>query len=240
MLRLISHYARMNDQSNPPKQRGCFFYGCLTLAVIGLLVIIGGVVGVYMLKKAANRLIAEYTDTAPTPLKKVEYPPDQIDALRARLKAFKDAIEKGTAPTELVLTADDLNALITVHKDFSGKAFLEIEDDKVKGSISLPLEDLGPLKLKGRYLNGAATLRVSLENGFLSVNLDDLQVKGKPLPDVFMKELKKENLAKDATRDPDVAAAVEKIESLQVKDGKVTLRSTSKTSPTQERAPPPP
>jgi hypothetical protein len=229
----------MNDGNNPPKQRGCFFYGCLTLAALGLLMIIGLVVGAYFLKKTVNRWIDEYTDNAPATMQKVDYTSEQMDALRTRLGAFTNAMEKGGAPAELVLSADDLNAFITASKDLNGKAFIQFDDDKVKGSISLPLPDMGPLKLKGRYLNGNATFKVILENGILDVTLDAVEVKGKALPDVLMKELKKENLAKEMVKDPDATATIEKLETIQIKGGKLVLRSSGKTSPTQERAPPP-
>lgn len=230
----------MNDGSNPPKQRGCLFYGCLTLGILGLLMIAGGIVVGYFAKRAINRWITDYTDTAPVAIQKVEYPPAQLNELRARLKAFKDAMDQGGAPVELVLTADDLNALITAEKKLNGKAFIEIDGDKIKGNISLPLDDLGPLKLKGRYLNGTGAFRVTLENGFLDVTLDTLEVKGKSLPQPLLKELKKQNLAKDVTNDPETRATIEKLQSIQIRDSQVILKSSGKTPATQERAPPPP
>jgi hypothetical protein len=239
MSQLDSQYARMNDGSNPPKQRGCLFYGCLSLAIIGLLMIVGILVVGYFAKRAINRLIADYTDTTPAPIQKVEYPPEQLEALRARLKGFKEAMDRGGAPAELVLNAEDLNALITAEKNLSGKVFVQIDEGKIKGNISLPLEDLGPLKLKGRYLNGTGVFKVKLENGFLDVTLDTLEVKGKSLPDPFLRELKKQNLAKDATNDPEARDTIEKLQSIQVKDGQVILKSSGKTPATQERAPPP-
>jgi hypothetical protein len=81
---------------------------------------------------------------------------------------------------------------------------------------------------------------MTLENGFLEVKLDAVEVKGKSLPDAFLKELKKENLAKEITSEPKAAEAISKLESFQIKDGKMILRSAGKGGGTQERAPPPP
>src|SRR5258706_8798135 len=149
----------MNSESNPPKPRGCFFYGCLTLAVLGLLALVLGVVGYYVVKATAARWINEYTATAPAEIEKVEYSPAQMQALRARLAAFKDALDHGKPSTELTLTAEDLNALIAQEPQLQGKLFVRIDQDRIKGEISIPLETLGPLKLQGRYLNGSATFR---------------------------------------------------------------------------------
>jgi hypothetical protein len=202
------------------------------------LLIVALVLGAYFLKRTMNRWIADYTDTAPAPIQKVEYAPEQMDALRARLQAFKNAMDKSPQPAELVLSADDLNALVGVDRTLGGKVFVQLDGDKLKGNISLPLENVGPLKLKGRYLNGTAAFKVILENGFLDVRLDAVEVKGKSLPDVLLKELKKENLAKEAITKPEAAATITNLENFQIKDGRMILRSIGKGGPTQERAPP--
>ena len=64
---------------------------------------------------------------------------------------------------------------------------------------------LGPM-FKGRYLNGKADLKASLFDGELIVHLDAIEVKGKPVPPEFMTEIRKQNIAKDAAKDKDVAA----------------------------------
>ncbi len=78
--------------------------------------------------------------------------------------------------------------------------------------------------VKGRYLNGAASFKASLENGVLIVTAHSIEVKGKPLPEPFMSQLRNENLAKDAYRDPKNAESLRKIESIEVKDGKLTIK----------------
>ena len=212
----------MSNESNPPKQRGCFFYGCLSLAVLGLLAIVLGVVGYFVVKSTVARWTNDYTETTPALVEKVAYPRAKMDALRAQLAAFKDALDKGTNQIELVLTADDLNALIGQEKEIQGKLFVRI-DDRIKGELSLPLDDMGPLKLKGRYLNGTVTFKVALANGALDVRLDDVTVKGKPLPGMLLSEFKKQNFAQNFQNDPKTAANIAKFESVQITNGTVTL-----------------
>jgi hypothetical protein len=214
----------MSNESNPPKQRGCFFYGCLSLAVIGLLVIALGV-AIYLVVKG---WINNYTDTAPASVEKVEYLPAKMQALRAQLTDFMNALERGTNEVELVLTADDLNALIAQEKGIQGRLFVRI-DDRIKGELSLPLEDIGPLKLKGRYLNGAVTFKVALANGALDVRLDDVTVKGKPLPGMLSSEFKNRNLAQNFQNDPQTATNLAKLESVQITNGTVILRNKAGT-----------
>lgn len=215
----------MTGESNPPKRRGCFFYGCLSLAIVGLLLLVLGGVAFYLIKKTTARWINDYTETTPTPVEKVEYSPAQMEALQARLITFKQALDKGDEPTELTLTADDLNALIARQPDLAERIFVRIEDDKVKGHLSLPLQDLGPLKLKGRYLNGVAIFNVALENGVLDARLRDVLVNDRPLPGLLLSELKKQNLAQNFQNDPKTAADIAKFESVRVTNGAVILRN---------------
>ena len=216
-------YARVTGQSNPPKKRGCFFYGCLALAVAGLFCV-AVIAAVYFYVRS---VINTYTSTTPALLEKVEYPAAQMDALKGRLQAFKKALDGGKESAELVLTADDLNALLSQEPQLRGKLFVRIEDDKLKGEISMPLPDVGPLKLKGRYLNGAAVFRVTLAASVLDVRLNDVLVQNKPLPAVILKELKGRNLAQEFQTSPRTAADIAKFESIQITNGAVRLRSSA-------------
>jgi hypothetical protein len=215
-------YARVTGQSNPPKPRGCFFYGCLALAVAGLLCV-AAIAAVYFW---ARSVLNTYTSTTPALLEKVEYPPAQMDALKGRLQTFKKALDDGKESVELVLTADDLNALISQEARLRGTLFVRIEDDRIKGEISMPLPNAGPFRLKGRYLNGAAVFRVALNGGVLDVRLNDVLVQNKPLPAVIFKELKSRNLAQDFQTDPRTAADIAKFESIQITNGAMRLRSS--------------
>lgn len=224
----------MEQLDTPRKKRGCWFYGCFTLAVIA---VIGGILTYFAIRygmKQVNLLKEQYTDTKPETIETVTLPPDQMTNLLVRVSGFKDALEKQNAPVELVLTADEINALIANDPDFkalAGSLYIMLEGDQIKGKVSYPLPDFGPLKLKGRYLNGLANLKVSLENGELLVKLQDVEVKGKPLPETFMQELRKENLAKDATNDPETSKAIEKFDSIRVEDGKLILKNRAKPAP---------
>lgn len=220
-----SHYACMSNEINPPAKRGCLFYGCLSLAVIALLVVVVGIAGYFVLKNTTERWIRDFTETTPAQIEKVEFTRAQTDAMQARLASFKQALDGGTNLIELILTADDLNALISTQRELKDKLFIRIDGDQVRGDISMPLGDLGPLKLKGRYLNANVTLKVSLANGSLDVRLHDAQVKGKPLPSMILNEFKKNNLAQEYQKDPKTAADIAKFEAVQVTNGTVVLRN---------------
>jgi hypothetical protein len=221
------------DPNAAPKRHGCFFYGCLTCLVLMLL---AGVLVFLGMRWVRNQIHA-YTDSAPMPMPKVEMTDTELQSLEARLKAFGDALDQGKPVEPLVLTERELNAWITRKpemKKLADKVHVTLKGDQVAGQISLPLDGLGWFG-RGRYLNGEASFNVSLNNGILIVTAQEVKVKGKPLPEEFMKEVRKENLAKDAYNNPDQAAVLSKLESIEVQDGRVIIKErTPDRQPAEE------
>jgi hypothetical protein len=212
----------------PPKKRGCWFYGCLTLAI---LVVVGGIATWFSVRyflRSAGGLLDHYTSTNPVPIESVSVAPVELKSLQDRVGSFMQGLDGQKGSRELKLTAHDINALIQndpQYKDTKGRLFVMIDDDQIKAKISMPLDDLGPFKLKGRFLNGTAAVTVALENGLLEVRLKDVQVGGNSLPGPIISELKKMNFAEDYQKNPDASRAIDKLESIQVKDGTLILRA---------------
>ena len=205
------------------KRRGCFFYGCLSVVVLLFIV---GIMALLLINYARN-LINTYTDTSPMAMPGVEMPAADYAALEKRVETFKENLDQQKAVSPLVLSGEEINALIAHQPDTKGlkdRFHIAIEGDKIKGQVSIPLGELRLPFTKGRYLNGAAAFKASLQNGILMVTAESIEVKGKPLPETFMSEVRKENLAKDASRNPKHAEALRKIESLEVKDGKIIIK----------------
>lgn len=211
--------------TSPParKGRGCLFYGCLTCVVLVLLAAVLAIVTVRFVKNQVNA----YTDAQPMKLPKVEMTDAEFEKLDERVKSFGDAMERGKPAEPLILTERDINALIaktTAAKELADKVYVSVNGNEVKGQVSIPLSRLGWLG-KGRYLNGEATFNVSLENGVLIVTAREIRVKGKPLPETFMSQLRHENLAKDAYKDEKNAEAIRKLESIQVQESQVVIKA---------------
>jgi hypothetical protein len=211
-----------------PKKRGCLFYGCLTLAIAFVILGVLGFVGYQYARKSVGNLVENYTDSQPASLETVELSQEELDQLQERVSAFQQALDRQDKQQELVLSEREVNALIARDPNMKGKVQARIEGNRIRGQISWPLEDVGPLKLGGRYLNGLATLGVSLTNGQLAVVVDDVEVNGKPLPAPLMKELKKKNLAQEALKNPKTLENIEKFESIEVRDGKLILKNKVK------------
>jgi len=217
----------MNDQTKS-KKRGCFFYGCIVSLVILTLVLIAVGTAAFFGYRAVKNIAMQYTDTAAQPLPKPQLSPEEVQGVQERFAAFRDGVKSGKAVAPLVLTGEEVNALLTdasVPEWLRDRVYVKAEGDEVKGQISLALDGLGFSMLKGRYLNGAAVFKVSLENGVLVAHIESLEVKGKTVPDEFMSELRKHNLAQDVMKDAEAAAVFQKLQSIEVKDGAVTIKA---------------
>lgn len=207
----------------PPKPpRGCFFYGCITSLVLLAIVLGALMVGLHYIRKLVNR----YTDTQPMELPTVQMSQAEIDALKHRFEAFTQAVREQRPAKPLILSADDINALIVKGPEserLKGKFYVSLQDDQLKGDLSLPLAEVGLGMFKGRYLNGSATFDMSFTNGVLFVAPQTVLVKGKPVPEVYMREIRRENLAAAVTNQPAAVAVLHGLQSIQVKDGKLVL-----------------
>jgi len=211
----------VTDPAAKPR-RGCFFYGCITGLVL-LVIVLGALIAtLYYVKNLVN----QYTDTRPMELPTVQMSPGEIDKLKQRFEAFQQAVRDHGPAQPLELTADDINALIASGPErqaLKGKFYLSLDGDQLKGEVSMPLPEVGWGMLKGRYLNGSATFNLSFRNGVLSVSPQTINVKGKPLPEVYMQQIRTENLAANLAQEPKTVAVLQGLQDIRVKDGKLVV-----------------
>ena len=203
---------------------GCFFYGCIIAAVLAVLGLICLGVVAFTLWRVLTGLRDEYTGTAPVPIPQVSMTDDERKALDERWAAFRKAVDKNEA-AEIVLSADDINALIAESKELKGKVYVSIKDDKVTAQVSIPLSDTKIPGLSGRYFNGRVTIKASIKKGELIVFVEEAEANGKTLPPDVRKQLASQNIAKDFTNQPENAKMIRKFESVEVKDDKVYIKA---------------
>jgi hypothetical protein len=208
------------------KQRGCLFYGCIVAAVlVGLVGLLVGLAS-WATYRAASQFVQQYAEDAPAPIPVVEKPAPEVDAIRARIDGFSEALAAGKATGPLELSADDLNAIIAATPEFKGLVALDFSGDAIKGKVSLPLSRLGfPVGtlFGGKYLNGVATIDARVEDGRWVVTLVGLEARGKPVPDSVLASLRGQNLLNDLDPNSDVAKSAAHIESIAVKGGKLIV-----------------
>ncbi len=217
----------------PRKPRGCVFYGCAFAAVLGIFAVLLFGLALFFGYRALRDFVQEYGEETARPIPVAEIPADCLEAIQARVAAFRSAIEAGSPAEPLVLTAEELNALIDTIPEYKGVFAVDLAGDKIRGDLSLPL---GLFGFPGRFLNGTATFDVRIDRGLLIATIDALEVKGKPVPPRFLAKLREQNLAKDANLNPKNAAQVERIESVTVKDGKLIIAPKSLAAPSADEA----
>lgn len=215
-----------DDQAK--KGHGCFFYGCLTVAIV----VVVGLLALFLITRSMiNRMVEKYTEPTPMTLPTLEISAAEVSEVQQRWKTFQEGLTNQTAQT-LELTEKDLNALILNDANLSelkNKVHVSIAGDQLKGQVSIPLDNFPIGKVKGRFLNGTAGIKVSLDNGILLVTLQSLEVKGESVPEQVMAGIRQQNLAQDAYKDVQKAEALRRLESIQVNDGRLIIKP--RTSP---------
>ena len=209
----------------PPKRSGIGKILGIGCVVVLALMIVGGFLAYGLVKTLVVGFVNQYTDAQPRTLPQLAISETQARAICERVNVFQAALQAGQATDPLVLTGDDINALIQYHpawNKMAGKAHVTIEDNKIKGEVSFPLDIITP-KAKGRFLNGTGVFTIQLLDGRLLVFLDALEVKGQPVPEEFMKPFRAENLAKDANADEKNSAIIAKFESITVQNGQIRI-----------------
>jgi hypothetical protein len=202
--------------------RGCLFYVLIAMAVSVVMLGLGAFFGL----RYAHGLVNRLTAAQPAQLPKVQLPETVMFQLHDRVDTFRDAVRDNDPTSPLELSSDELNALIATDPAFvalKNHLFVSITNNQLGAQISFPAEDLGLVKLRGRYVNATGIFHVAIVTNELQITAESLSVRGEPLPRNIMKEVAAENLADRFNQDPRAAAGLKKIQSIDVKNGKLIV-----------------
>jgi hypothetical protein len=202
--------------------RGCLFWGGIIAGVLFLLALLAAYTGF----RYAKHLIVYYTDTKPIETPAVNLSGTEITNLQKRIQGFDKAIEADKPVQPLILTADEINAIIIDSNKTNPspvRLFFSFNDDRVQAKLSVPTDGFGLKMLKGRYFNGSGDFAVSVHNGRLMLNVKSLSVKGRPLPEKFMQSLRLQNFADSWTNDVELNKAIAKLQEVKIENGKLIV-----------------
>ncbi len=236
-------YSPPQSGGSSNKKFGCWIAGCFGSLLLGVLLIAAmGVGGYWWL----SQQVEKYTDAEPAPMPAVEMEAEEIAELNREVQAFfNQAVPESEATNaeeategealsktqELVLTADQINALIQSDETLANRAYIEIKDDRILAKVTIPTDQVPGGA--GRHFNADAEVDVSLENGVLVIQIVDAKVKGEPLPEEFADELAKQNLAKEFYKNVETSKLLQRFESVEVVDNSVRMRLKN---PEEERS----
>ena len=215
----------------------CFLWGCAALVLVAILgTILAGLTFWFMVRQLREK----YTETEPVELPVVEIAEEDLEALIQRVDDFAEGLREAGPMDPLTLTQDELNALIQYHPDlddFAGRVYFTLEDEAVTGQVSVSLDVIPGFG--GRYFNGSATFDVALENGRFTVFVNAATFKGEPVPEELMEGIRGENLAGNMNEDDEARELIDKINTLAIENGAVTITPVNiLQEPTAEAATP--
>lgn len=212
---------KAQPQSVQRNGHGCWFYGCTAVAVIAVLLIAGGIYGGYRVYTWARDT---FTSTERLVFPQPSIAGSDLEALKLRFERFTAALKDGTASDPLVLTGEEINALVAAggQTNFVGGLHVSIDNDKLVGQLSMPADEILPI-FSGRYLNLTARIDASIENGLPIVLMDEVLANGKPLPEIMSEGFRGLNLAQGLYEDPEAMAKIRKIDSLKVNGDRLVV-----------------
>lgn len=205
-----------------PRKRGCLFNTAITIGVMLIVLAVGAFLGL----RYAKGVVGNLTEAQPMTLPTVHLPDAQMFELHDRVETFQENVRDGEPTPPLELSADELNALIETDpamQALKNHLFVYINSNQLSAQISFPAEDLGMIRLKGRYVNARGDFDVALTNEELHVTAESLTIKGKPVPRNIMRQITAENLADRFNQDPKTAVGLRKLKAIDVKDGKLVI-----------------
>ncbi|MBU6180125.1 MAG: hypothetical protein KGR69_10700, partial [Verrucomicrobia bacterium] len=77
--------------------------------------------------------------------------------------------------------------------------------------------------LKDKYFNGDVSLKLGMAAGRPSLYLENLSVNGTAIPEMFMSEMRNQNLLEEAMKNPDAAKLFEGIEEIRIENGELLI-----------------
>lgn len=166
---------------------GCFAKGCLTILIVGFLLlacVLGGCWYVYV--KTVDNL------TSPAPADVQVQPPSesQFQTAETSMNRVREAVANNKETT-VEFTAADLNALFArdpAFSDWRGRIRIEIADSTMTIALSAPLSSIPLPRVKKRWFNGTARFSFTYDAGTFSFDIKSAEAGGHHVPDIFLSE----------------------------------------------------
>jgi hypothetical protein len=173
-------------EAPPPKRGlGCFARGCLILVVFGIVLAIACVAGLYWGFQGHSAIVhgvywlakTHSLAETPAPVPQFAASDEQIQRAQERWRDFEQKIRAGQQ-AEIELTADDVNSLIAANRDKRWKAFVSMEENRLRLQTSVPLgEFLG----RSGYFNGDIMIQLNGAQSLEHPQLSRIVVNSKPV-----------------------------------------------------------
>ncbi|MEK7950085.1 hypothetical protein [Luteolibacter soli] len=211
--------------------------GCL-IFILALLIMVGLIAFTAWMPFRQAAEIEKFTKEAPAPVavEPTEGNEAKVNALVARLEAFRTDLDDASKPARLELTADDLNLSIAAFPQLQElrKSFRvrEITADALLIDICYQLngrprlarkDEEGMMASDPRYLIGTIKGHPLLARREVALQVEALEVPGATIPQGFMEHFSTLRLFERYLKDPVLGPVMAKMTRAEIKDGKMVL-----------------
>lgn len=175
-------------------------------------------------RHAIKSVVTKFTSEQPAAIPQTSYTEAELKSLGSSLagRLSPEGAPANSDPIEI--TSRELNMLMGLNPTtdrLRDRFHFEIEGDRVKGQVSIPLREFDVKLFKDRYLNGEATFKLTVANGQIDCRFDTLTINGTEIPDTVRASLSTQNLALKLNENKEATEVFEKIAYVEVKDGKI-------------------
>jgi len=164
---------------------GCFAMGCLTVLVLGFLLVAGvGIGGWWFYKKTFNNL----TSAGPSDVR-IEAPSPEVVQKAESSKARLDQAIARNEETTIELTGPELAVLLSRDADLDflrDRTRIDISNSIMTVTLSAPLDVLSWPGMKGRWFNGTVRFSMSYANGEFEIDIQSAEANDRELPDIML------------------------------------------------------
>ncbi len=182
----------MNTAVPQKRGLGCLGYGCI-FATVMILVIVGSLF--FLARSAMRTAVTRFTTEQPVAVPTVTFDAAAQASAEAKLQDLRRLWNDPAARGQVTLSQADVLGMLG-GTPFSGKLFIELQDDAVAGTFSFPMTALGDWNAAkpiigdslNRYITGNARAKVSVTNGVASVTFESLVLNGQYFDGDALKE----------------------------------------------------
>ena len=211
------------------------FAGCAILIIALAVMMFLVVFSVFALFRQFDE-ISKFTSEKPAPLEisAIAGQEQAVKDLQGKLDGFHKQLQAGQ-PASLELTADEINLAIATFeplKDLRGTFRIqEIGEETLRIAISFKLNGKPRLGREGessftsdpRYLNGLMIARPGLSNREVILQVDSIEVPGRPVPKEFVEHMSPYRITERYLTDKILGPAMAKLTRVQVSGNKLVL-----------------
>lgn len=220
----------LNQERRTDKGAFCLF-GCLSLAVIGLLLIAGVLLLLY---KITQSTLEEFTATEPIELPEVVYTDAEYQALDARLAPVFAAVQDPAKSASITLTDKEINMLLLERDELQPMGQwvrVRIEENTMQGDLSIPLNALGlpidMLGLGGSFFNGSGKFDIGMTRGNNKrpyLTIQELQMGETTMSEMTIEQMNLGNLLEPQSEmHPDQREFLERLSRVELKGNALTV-----------------